>query len=314
MPVVLIILLLATGFAACERRSATGARDEPASEQVEIAAVFDRRLVFIGSDEADSLAVIFDFATLDGSTILERYAFAWLSRGLNPEQFLALDWKTEPIREPWRLVPHGPLRLLVGDGEFETLLFRHEAGDLRLAIGEELSQWSVDQRSFFTLRRGELRVAGDMFQGILLDVQSSRRQDPAVPGDDEPATQPLGLAATYDEFVLTDWRDLFLIVSAIPQRADVWLRHPEERSWTNVSVEWLEEHAYEPARREIPARWWIETADGQLRGEIRAEAHDILLLDEGARPAIKGVLLATGWIEIDGERTRIFGVVRHGQR
>lgn len=314
----LLLLTMLAGLLACDYLPSREEGKDTADSDAEVVAVYERRLVMLGGDEDEYYAVVFDFQVTDQGTRLQRSARGWVGRDLNLEAVFSLHWGMEPMRDPWRLVPYGPLRLLIEDGaDSETLLYREEEREYRLVTGNEIARWSPDLHNLFMLRGAELHWAGDVYSGIMLDLQASKQGRPATvePGmpEQEPALSPS--SDTTEEFYLTDGYGLSLVLSARPNGADAWLRQAtEDRHWTDVAIEWLDRQEYEPARREVPNRWWLESPDDALRGQVTAETSDFALLEEGAQPAIVGVILVRGWLEVDGERRGVFGAVRHEQR
>lgn len=177
----LILIGLLILLPACERvdppaaahdRAARGTRRERRP------AVYDRELLFVGEMADTLLAAVLDFSAIVDSTIV-RSAHAWLGRNGAWESFLETSWEMQPMRDPWRIVPHGSLRLVVGQaGEIEALLYRQTGHTLRLAPGRTVAEWSTGGGARLRLRPAELRLGGETVGGILLDVQAGRTLDP----------------------------------------------------------------------------------------------------------------------------------------
>jgi hypothetical protein len=93
--------------------------------------VFDREFLFISDSVAPLVAVPWFFRARAqvGGVLSER--FAWVQRAGAWESLLRESTAGPPSRTPWRILPEGPLRLVVGQGDVvEALLFRGGTADL----------------------------------------------------------------------------------------------------------------------------------------------------------------------------------------
>src|SRR5690606_18052004 len=126
-------------------------------------------------------------------------------------------WRMPPIREPWRPMPHGSLRILVDrDGEVEALVAGTGVDEVRLLPGRPLDNW-VSPDAELVYSRAELRVAGIAYEGALLDTRFGARQGrPPLPAD---ATHPAQL------FVTDGAGAVFALLSeAAPHGTQGWFR------------------------------------------------------------------------------------------
>jgi hypothetical protein len=293
-------LLVLTGFAlACNRSDPPQVKAERPRADAEGAVVaYARRFLFLSGREAAPGAVVLNFETLSAPLAIKRQAGAWRARDGKWEGLLDLAWSEEPIREPWRLVPHGPLRLIADErGEVEALLSRAEKGAFRLAPALLLGEWSLDDAAQYRVRRAELRLgSGQPLAGVLFDAQSGA-----------PGARGTGPST---ELFLTDGGELHLILNA-PDSASgqLWIRDGE-RAEVREGVAL----ARDSTRANGPIR--IEAAGGGLKGEFTLPG-EVLALPRpraaGEEDASPGALhLVRGWIELGGKRRTLFGVLRRG--
>lgn len=181
VPLLLVPLLLA----ACEGGPPWRSADE---EQTAVdrdvfgpTAAYDRRLIFLGPGGELPTAAVFDFAALSDSAALRRGVRVRLVDGAEWVRLMDEGWEMEPMREPWRLVPRGRLKIVVGDaGDLDALLFRGEDVDLRLEAGPAIAEYSPDAGTQLVLRQGRLRLGDEPINGILLDAQLARAVSPAA--------------------------------------------------------------------------------------------------------------------------------------
>jgi hypothetical protein len=281
-------------------------------------------MIFVGGREATPAIVVFDHMVLSGPTAVERSAAFWHSGAESWQPLLDLQWTDLPIREPWRLIPHGSFRILVDDtGEVEALHGEGEQGAFYLSAVGRLGGWSPDEPPHYQLHLGEWNLAGDSVAGLLVDIQPSARAAHAAP---EPVPT---------ELFLTDGAQFHLIASlpaGAPPSApgELWLQRGE-RTETMEGVLL--------AKDTLPdvVAWRIDARSGELQGEIQGlgaplelgrgelPSHGAALGDNGAdgsagpegdgglnSRARESATLQTvrGWIQIRGERKTIFGVLR----
>jgi len=287
-----LALLTACGGGDAARDSGRGER----GGEHRPAAAYGRRFLLLSGDREAPFTAVFDFSALDGPNEIRRGAGAWYARGAEWTRLFQHAWTTEPIREPWRLVPYGPIRLIVGDGEeIETLVHRAEPGAFRLSPSGPLAEWSMNDGAQLRLRHAELLLGDARITGILLDLQT------AVPDRYDGA---LGLA------FLTDGVGLHLVIardSSIHAPAWLW-QGAENVSWDAVEISTLAADTAGPG-------WRITEPRDELTGELRVVGSELVLTypDEALAPTAR-VSLVDGWLEVrGGERQRVFGVVRHGE-
>lgn len=296
MPTFALILLLGL-LAACDRAEKPAATTDGAAgaEATLYPASYSRRLVFLAGGEGAPVAAIFDFTTQTEPKAVHRTARAWLGRSDGWDPLLEAAWGGEPMREPWRLVPHGPLRLVVGDGdEIEALVHRAEPDSFRLIPAAARGDWSPNPAAQLLLRGADLTVRGERFTGILLESQVGA---------------PPQAGSTAVEAFVTDGADQHLVVAAGPGGSPIaWLRQGEETlTWEAVSLA-------APASGSAPA-WLLEEPLGTLHGEFRTVGEGLAFAPQvDSLAGTENLHLIRGWIRVRGQRRPVFGVVvRRGE-
>lgn len=323
----IVPLLLATALApACENGSPWGAgtsAPEEARHDFGPTAVYGRRLIFMGPGERLPTAAIFDFTTLSDSVSVQRGVRA---RVLLDEEWTSLmdvGWIMEPMREPWRVVPGGDLRVVVSDaGEFSSIAYRGEPA-VRLQRGGLLAESSPDAGTQFLLRQATLAVDGETVRGILLDSQVGRAVDPAevgpspVPPTDGPAARDDGkvtpIARPGVEAFLVNTSGYYVVFASSADGEVAWVSYAGmddlQRGGVLEPTAWSEEDGDEGTDRQ-PTQWRIG-GPGQLTGELSAVVTDIVPLPEQDGVSTLGYTLVSGWVGDDGVRRDVFGLVRH---
>jgi len=297
MPVVLL-LLLSGWLVACDRAGApAGELDSGRPDPARPAAVYGRRFLFLAGREAEPVAVVLDFATLDQAAAERRSASAWRARGDRWEPIFELDWAGEPVREPWRLLPHGPFRVLVDEGgEIESLRSRGVDPAFRLEPMEVVGAWARGDVASYRLLRATVELGGERHEGLLVDGRIAG----APPGSAAPG-----------EAVVTDGDALRLILPTdTVGPAIAWNGSGDPAgAWDAVSLV-----VDSVTTGSAPTGWRIEEPAGELRGELRPAGAALPLTPlGGAAWSPSELLVVRGWIELRGERRPVFGVLRYGQ-
>jgi hypothetical protein len=295
-------LLIGCGGGADQDPNARGAAGEPET-------VYARRMIFVGGDKAAPAIVVFDHSALAGAATVERSAGVWRTTTEGWQSLLDLRWSDTPIREPWRLVPHGPFRIMVDDaGEVEALRGRGVFGSFHLARVGSLGEWSRDEPALYRINLGEWLLGSDSVAGLLVDIHpGANSADSASP----PAPA---------ELILTDGANFRLVVNAaaLPElnssgAGELWLQRAERtETMAGVSV----------SRDTVPnvEGWLINARGGELHGELKPLGSP-LRLEGGARSASNGmpapvvvevviVQALQGWIVVRGDRREVFGIMR----
>ncbi len=301
-------------------------------------ATYGRRLIFMGPGDQLPTAAIFDFTSLSDSVAVRRGVRA---RVLTDEEWttvLDAGWTLEPMREPWRIVPGGGLRIVVNDaGELSALDYPGDPA-VRLQPGALLAESSPDAGTQFVLRQATLTVGDETVRGILLDSQLGRAVSPsAVPrvepeseSEPEPESEeeegdeaaadgapPTPIARPGAEAFLVNNSGYYVVFASSAGGQVAWISHSEgddiQRGATLEPTAWSEPEA--PAEDgesdavSMPTQWRVAGA-GSLTGELTATATDAVPLTGLDPLSGLGYVLVTGWIAEDGVRRDVFGLLR----
>lgn len=292
----LLLALLALG--ACEGDSIPGAA--PGGEEDEASApalaLYGREVLFLPrGGEGGSLALAAQVRPDDDRAL--RGTHAWLRRGDEWSALLQDQWEAAPLRQPWRILPHGSLRVLVEDGgELESLIFGRGADAPRLNPGSLAGEWTSGPMARVLLRQGELLSGGSTSAGLVLDVE-------------------LGAGALPSERMGTL---LFLVDSADAAVAAVRLPEGELRLLTlTLADSGPDEGA--PVRLESDAAGWrlVEADGGEVLAELQAEGGGAEL-EAGAEPDTVGdphalptrpPIAVRGWVADERGRRSVRGLL-----
>jgi len=282
---------------------------------------FVRALVFVSlpGDSATVSPWIFRSTPIASGTRRERGV--WFSRN-GAWETLRVDTLRGPAsRSPWRILPGGPIRLVVGpEDAIESLIFDDPPRVLELEPGRFVAEWTPETSSIWRIAEGTLLLPGAQTRGLVLDLTRSRAA---------------GSVNTLDWGFVHGGATLQLLMQELPApepRADappptqsqtmgagyrMWIRvNGEERSWDNVRVNWREVRPFDRARRDVPVRLEWSAPQGVLdppfSGSLRVVSSS-LAVGEGEGPVlpILGFLEVEGTVELGANRFPVRGVIRH---
>lgn len=270
--------------------------------------IYERNFVFTTprGDSAFMVPWLMTAQTRPGG--VHRRARGLLARGATWEPFYDQRWDTPPTRIPWRILPHGALRLLVGEGDVvEAVLFTEGQRQLELEFsGASLVEWTGTRGQVYRLVEGNAYLSDQRVQGVILDMSRVHASDDA-PGDwafltsgdslqvvlENPTAAPAGTPGAYRAWARLDFRDL---------------------QWPALTVDWAAVSAFQPARQDVPTSWTLSTPEGEtpLGGVLEvASAH--LQAGEGAGPLlpVDALYVVEGTLRVEGRAYPVQGLFRH---
>lgn len=268
--------------------------------------VYEREIVFLSTGTDSTLAVPWLFSARDGGTEVERRVRGWLSRNGSWEAFLDEAWDGPATRAPWRLLPRGPVRLVVGpEDALERVVYERGARHLEIGFGGLLAEWTGTGARVFRIHEASAVLSSQSVEGVLLDVNRTRPSGPVhgewaflVSGDSlqmvldgiRPGDVPLGGGSAWARL---DFRQL---------------------QWADLRIEWTDVRAFERARRDVPVAWRLAAADGFVEGEIRARTSDVEAgTGSGPQLPVHALFEVEGEVRVEGTDIPVQGLLRHVQ-
>lgn len=322
-----ILLALALTGPACENGPPWSGNGPPTREDgtpdFGPTAVYNHRLLFLGPGAELPTTAVFDFTALSDSIGIRQGVRARVVRGSTWRGLMDAGWEMEPMREPWRLVPHGPLKVIVGGtGDLSAIVHRG-AATTRLDLGPTLAELSPDVGTQLVLRTATLDIDGESVPGILLDAQLGRAVNPELAvrratgsddGDsvDSVAAFPTPIARPGAEALLLDHAGYYAVLTAASSGPLAWIRSAG-RSDVRPGAR-LEPTAWSGADEEsvqVPTEWRVVSPDGELTGELVAQASDRVPLTGAGELRTLTYVLVAGWVQDRSVRRDVFGLVRH---
>lgn len=294
----ILLLALGIGLSACDRGPSPGSDEDPgaAGADAPALALYRRELHFVSEETGrPAVTVLAQVRPLRNRAL--RSIHAWMSPDTS-WSVLALDrWEAAPLRQPWRVLPHGPLRLLVGEGEeIEALVFGRTVSSPRLEPGPLVSEWSAGPEARVLLRDAQLRVGGAVSAGLLLDVELGSMATPA--------------GAVGARAVLTDGEGTTIALVMLPDEGLQGL------AFTGPQAESLPIERVSRVEGSRP-RWRLHAPDGEVVGELTASTEPPERAagegDEQPDPVVlpsDPPLRVTGWVRIAAQRREVAGLLR----
>lgn len=266
---------------------------------------YQRTLVFVDISKNPTMFVPWDFENRAEAEGVRRILRGWLGRGDQQwDQFADEEWVTPPSRTPWRILPRGATRLVMGFNDvLHEVYYQEGIKDLSVQPGHILAEWSGQRGNTYRLHAGVAILSGLVHQGMVVDAQTLR-----VGGSEQPSEWAL----------LVGEGPLYLLIADLEGpvgRHRAWALHgDEEIFWPAVTVTWGETRSFERARRDVPLVWRFQSDDG-LAGEIESDnGHVGTLGAEGPILPVLGVYEVAGQVTVGEAQVTVRGFLRHFQR
>jgi hypothetical protein len=302
--------------------AATGFEEPPPEPSPEgsapvVGAEHLRVLAFISLGTDTSTVLPWSFRSTIGEDGIHRVRTLSAGRGSEWELLLADSLVTPLNRFPWRILPGGPVRLVVGSGDVVASIgFEDDTRSMELLPGEFLAEWVPAPGVAWRIHRASVLFPDGQSTGLLLDLNRSR--GPGGAGELDWAFLHGGPAT---QFLFAEVPGSDRGTSGTSSWAGRSRIAFQERDWAEVRVEWTRVRAFDPARRDVPATWVLRVPPGggqgapPLEGELRARRS--LLVADTTAPG--PVLPVAGYVEVEGEitvlgeRIPVRGLVHHRQ-
>jgi hypothetical protein len=83
-------------------------------------------------------------------------------------------------------------------------------------------------------------------------------------------------------------------------------------SWPNLTVDWSDVRAYQPARQDVPVSWSVKSEDEDLDGSLQVQSAQIRA-GEGSGPLlpVDALFTVSGTMLIEGRTYPVQGLFRH---
>ncbi len=265
---------------------------------------YQRTIVFLAGASDAALYAAWDFESRTAPDSVHREVRGWLGREGDWAQFAEERWSAGASRAPWRIVPRGPVRLVVGEEDaIRELYYEEGARGLSVRLGGVVSEWSRPEGGSYRLLQASALLAGRETDGLAIDVLAAGEAEDGLEGEWALLTGPSGFA-------------LLLAGEGGRGRYRSWGRHGgEDASWPDVQLEWEETRSFERAYRDVPVLWRFDSPGGELAGEFESVSSHVQALDGGGavRPVL-AVYEVAGEVFVGGERISVAGFLRHAQR
>lgn len=316
IPIGSALLLLLTLASACnpEAEAPPVLETAPAADSVPVvrnfqARSYERHIVFLTFQGDSTLVVPLAFSARTRPGGVEREMRGWLARGLTWDPFLAEAWIGSPNAAPWRILPHGPVRLVVGQGDaLESILFQEGGRNLEVMIDELLVEWSGQQAQTYRVHEATIALSDQTVRGHLFDLSRAWVPD----SDPEPGDWAILVSGDSVQMALED------LALESGEEGGSFTVHGRvsflDRQWQDVSLAWAEVRPFEPARRDVPMEWDILSPEGDLTGHLSSTASFLEVVDgEGPVLPVDGLFQLSGTLTLAGDEYPVRGFLRHRQ-
>ena len=277
---------------------------ETTGSEIAAGTIYQRSVVFVDVANETTMFVPWDFENRTQADSVRHVLRGWLGRGGQWSGFADEQWITPATPTPWRILPRGAARIVMGlDDVLHEIYYQEGIIDLSVLPGEVIADWSGQRGDTYRLLAGTSHLSDVEHPGLVVDAYTPRAN-----ASDQP----------FEWGLLVGDGPLYLLLTDLdptgPPRA--WgLHDSEEMSWPTVTLTWGDTRSFERARRDIPVLWRFRSSDGELAGEIESvSSHLQALAGEGPILPVLGVYEVAGWVTVGETRVAVKGFLRHFQR
>ncbi|MEX2465604.1 MAG: hypothetical protein WD995_01755 [Gemmatimonadota bacterium] len=271
--------------------------------------VYERGFAFVSEREDSLLIVPWLLSSETHADSVQRDARGWLARGGTWEPFYRERWSTPPTRAPERILPYRNLDLLVRDGDvIDGLIFQDGPRSLEVLMGDALAAWVGPSGETIDVLEGAAYLSDERIDGQVVDISRSW-------GLDDPGAGDWVFLISGDSIRMVLAADVEHGLEREPVYRAWIQRGTEDLLWPEVRVTWSDSQAFPPARRDVPTRWTVTSADGTFGGTLESVTAE-LEAGEGTGPLlpVRALIEVEGVFSADGGRFPVRGLVLHQRR
>jgi len=267
---------------------------------------YERHIVFLTTRGDSSLVVPWSFSARTRPGGVDRRVEGWLARSGTWDPFFSEAWEGPQSRVPWRILPRGPIRMIVGQRDaLERLFFEEGPKRLEVVLEDLLVEWTGPRAQTFRIHEGAAVLASGRVPGVVLDLARARTWEDPAPGD-----WAFLVSGDTLQMVMEDQAG-----ASGPQGGEysVWARVGfSQEQWQGIQLAWSETRAFEPARRDIPMAWEIRSRTVAMEGNLTAVA-PFLETGEGEGPVlpVEALYQVSGTLSLNGREYPVQGLIRH---
>jgi hypothetical protein len=195
----------------------------------------------------------------------------------------------------------------LGDA-LETIIFQEGARNLEVNLGELLVEWSGRRAQTYRVHEGTIVLSDQTVPGYLLDMSRAWATGDVLPGD-------WGFLVSGDSLQVV-MEDLAPDPGPEGGSFSLWARVEFlDRQWLGVQLAWSEVMSFEPARRDVPMTWEIQSPEGDLTGSLTTTAPFLEVLEgEGPMLPVDAHFQVAGTLTLAGRDFPVRGFIHHLQR
>jgi hypothetical protein len=269
---------------------------------------YERHIVFLTAQGDSTLIVPWSFTARTRPGGVDRSIRGWLARSDTWDPFVADEWETPPTNAPWRILPRGRARIIVGQGDaLERIFFEEGARRLEVVLEDLQVEWTGRRAQTFRVHRGATLLSSGQVEGFVLDMSRAWSAEDPPPGD-----WAFLLSGDSLQVVLEDQSP----GSAAEGGAfHGWGRIDSvDVQWESIQLSWSQTRSFEPSRRDVPMSWGVLSEGQGITGELDAVS-PFLEVGEGEGPMlpVDALYQVSGTLVLDGLEFPVRGLIRHRQ-
>ena len=189
----------------------------------------------------------------------------------------------------------------------ERIFFEEGPRRLEVILGDLLVEWTGQRAQTFRVHQGSTSLASGLVPGFVLDMARAWRAEDPPPGD---------------WVFLISGDSLQVVMEDQTGNGNTsggsfsgWGRVEfADRQWEGLQLIWSEVRAFEPARRDVPMSWQIQSGSSEIGGFLDAVS-PFLEVGEGEGPMlpVDALYQVSGTLTLEGREFPVRGLIRHQQ-
>ena len=198
--------------------------------------VYQRTVVYVDVSGETTMFMPWDFVNRTEADSIRHMLRGWLGRGGEWASFTDEEWVTPLTRTPWRILPRGATRMVVGMNDvLREILYQEGIRNLSVRPGEVIAEWSGQRGDTYRLLEGSASLSEVDYPGVVADVYT-----PGTNGSGRPSEWALLIGEGPLYLLLADHEGT--------GTARAWgLHDSEEMSWPTVTLAWGDTRTFERA-------------------------------------------------------------------
>jgi len=189
----------------------------------------------------------------------------------------------------------------------ERIFFEEGPRRLEVILGDLLVEWTGQRAQTFRVHQGSTLLSSRQVPGFVLDMARAWKAEDPPPGD--------WVFLISGDSLQVVMEDQDSNGNSSGGSFSGWGRVDfADQQWEGLQLVWSEVRAFEPARRDVPMSWQIQSGSSEIEGFLDAVS-PLLEVGEGEGPMlpVDALYQVSGTLTLEGREFPVRGIIRHQQ-